>query len=136
MYYGTNTFTGTNSFQNITAAGATSTTLSTGIASTSLLVISNLNNTLVNVSSNGTASATTFAGPLSFTGGVLTLTQANGSTDGYLASADWTSFNSRLSTTTLGLFDKGYFFSTTSADYWKTANSFKYGKTIPPPRDK
>lgn len=39
--------------------------------------------------------------PLSYNGstGVLTLAQANGSTDGYLTSSDWTSFNGKLSST-------------------------------------
>lgn len=42
---------------------------------------------------------------------------------GCIGTADWASFNSRLSTTTLALFDKGYFFSTTSASYFLTQNT-------------
>ncbi|HVZ76266.1 MAG TPA: immunoglobulin-like domain-containing protein [Candidatus Paceibacterota bacterium] len=83
------------------------------------------------------------AAPLSYNSstGQFTISQASGSQNGYLSSSDWNSFNARLSTTTLGLFDKGYFFSTTSADYylsqqslvgfsttsanyWKTQNNF------------
>lgn len=45
---------------------------------------------------------------------------ASGVAKGFLTSSDWLSFNSSLSTTTLGLFDKGYFFSTTSANFWET----------------
>ena len=46
------------------------------------------------------------------------------STDGYLSSTDWNAFNGRLSTTTLGLFDKGYFFSTTSAHAWGATKGY------------
>lgn len=43
----------------------------------------------------------TASSPLSYNGstGVLTLSQASSSTNGYLSSADWTSFNSKLSST-------------------------------------
>lgn len=61
----------------------------------------------------GAATTTVSAsGPLSLTANpvvfgsspiTLSLAQANGSTDGYISSGDWSSFNSRLSTTTYGL---------------------------------
>lgn len=50
---------------------------------------------------------------------------ANGNVSGLLSSADWSSFNSRLSTSTLAiLVGQGLAFSTTSSDYWKTQNNF------------
>ncbi len=137
--YKSNTFTGTNSFQNITATGATTTAISTGIASTTNLVVSGLSNALLGTGANGVVQATTFSGPLSYNGGILTLTQSGAAQNGYLSSTDWNSFNSRLSTSTLALIDKGFFFSTTSAsvfaasglafsttstDYWKSQNNF------------
>jgi hypothetical protein len=72
------------------------------------------------------SSSISATGPLAYNvaTGVFSITQSSATTDGYLAASDFISFNSRLSTTTLGLFDKGFFFSTTSADYWKTQNDF------------
>jgi hypothetical protein len=137
--YKNNTFTGTNSFQNITATGATTTVISTTIASTTNLVVSGQSNALLGTGANGVVQATTFSGPLSYNGGILTLTQSGAAQNGYLSSTDWNSFNSRLSTSTLALIDKGFFFSTTSAsvfaasglafsttstDYWKSQNNF------------
>ncbi|HUP78032.1 MAG TPA: hypothetical protein VM260_05660, partial [Pirellula sp.] len=119
--YKNNSFTGTNSFQNITATGATTTSLSTGIASTSLLVISNVRNALLSTSANGTVQSTSFSGPLSYNTGTLTLAQGTALQDGYLTLGDWFTFNSKLSTTSLSLFDKGYFFSTTSASHFASA---------------
>ncbi len=97
-------------------------------------------NTFNNKISSTSLSAT---GPLSYSPstGVFTIAQSGPATDGYLSQGDWNSFNNRLSTSSLGLFDKGYFFSTTSAtyflsqnqnlafatssaDYWKTQNNF------------
>lgn len=52
---------------------------------------------------------------------------ASASIFGCLSTTDWSSFNARLSTTSLGLFDKGYFFSTTSADYWETQQPARGG---------
>jgi hypothetical protein len=54
----------------------------------------------------------------------LVISQATASTNGYLSSTDWNAFNARLSTTTLGLFDKGFFFSTTSADWWGSTKGY------------
>ncbi|HVV15503.1 MAG TPA: hypothetical protein VHD55_03845, partial [Candidatus Paceibacterota bacterium] len=136
-------------------------------ATTTNLAITSLLNTLLSTNANGSVISTTVSSPLSFSGNTLSIQQANGaqngylsstdwttfnnkisstslsatgplsynpstgvftisqsgaSTDGYLSSSDWNSFNSRLSTTTLGLFDKGYFFSTTSALYFLAQN--------------
>ena len=91
----------------------------------------------------GWTATTTFSAPLSYSGGAVSIPAANGSTDGYLSSADWNAFNTKFATTSsdywISQFGKGFFFSTTSAnawdaaqfrwsttstDYWKTANSF------------
>ena len=51
----------------------------------------------VNISS-GTVTSVTASGPLSSSGGAtpnITITQANGTTNGYLSSTDWTTFNSK-----------------------------------------
>jgi hypothetical protein len=100
-------------------------------ASTSALTIGSLNGLLygtngsvgvISTSSLGLLSSTSIqaTAPLSFNSstGVFSISQAGSGTDGYLSSTDWNSFNGRLSTTSLGLFDKGYFFSTTSAQYF------------------
>ncbi len=55
--------------------------------------------------------------------GALSIAQSGPSADGYLAQTDWNSFNARLSTSSLGLVDKGYFFSTTSAIYFASAST-------------
>lgn len=53
------------------------------------------------------------------TGGTLGIQQGTAGQNGYLASADWTSFNSRLSTSTAQtLAGQGLFFSTTSNNFW------------------
>jgi hypothetical protein len=43
----------------------------------------------------------TFSSPLTRTGNTISIPQANGSTNGYLASADWTLFNNKISSTSL-----------------------------------
>ncbi len=119
----TNTFTGTNNFGNITATGATTTSLSvSGNASTTGLWVSSVRNGLLNTSATGQVQSTSFSGPISFTGGTLTLSQSNATTNGYLSSSDWGSFNGRLSTTTFNILTaQGLGFSTTSANFWSTA---------------
>ncbi len=114
--YKSNTFTGTNGFQNISATGATTTSLSTGIASTTNLTISALQNSMLYTGPGGIVSAASITGPLLFSAGTLSMQQSGGTLSGYLSSSDWNSFNSRLSTSTLGLIDKGFFYSTTSED--------------------
>jgi hypothetical protein len=49
---------------------------------------------------NGTAvAATTVSAPLSYSAGTLSITQASGSTNGFLSSTDWTTFNNKGSGT-------------------------------------
>lgn len=70
--------------------------------------------------SASTIASASLNSPLSFSGGTFSISQANAVQAGYLTSSDWNSFNARLSTSTLALFDKGYFFSTTSASYFSS----------------
>ncbi len=80
----------TGSTGNVTAI-ATSTLFGTGSASQVLAW------------SNGVptwTATTTFSAPLSYANGAVSLAQANGSTNGYLSSADWTTFNGKLATVT------------------------------------
>jgi hypothetical protein len=45
---------------------------------------------------NGTAiAAATISAPLAYSAGTLSITQSSGSTDGYLSSTDWTTFNNK-----------------------------------------
>jgi hypothetical protein len=45
---------------------------------------------------NGTAlAATTVSAPLGYTAGTLSITQSNTTTDGYLSSTDWNTFNNK-----------------------------------------
>jgi hypothetical protein len=49
---------------------------------------------------NGTAvAATTISAPLAYSAGTLSITQASGSTNGFLSSTDWTTFNNKGSGT-------------------------------------
>ena len=52
---------------------------------------------------NGTGSllTATVSGPLAFSGSTLSITQANSSTNGYLSSSDWTTFNNKISSSSL-----------------------------------
>ncbi len=119
-----NTFTGVNTFGNISATGATTTSLSTAIASTTNLTISGIQSSMLYTGAGGIVQGVSVSGPVQFSAGTLSVQQADSSTSGYLGSSDFGSFNSRLSTSSLGLVDKGFFFSTTSSDFWKTQSSF------------
>ncbi len=100
-----------------------------------ITTLSNLSSGVVSSNSgalyNSATTTLSTSGPLSFSANPavfgsspisLSISQANSTTDGYLSQGDWNSFNNRLSTSTLGLFDKGYFFSTTSANYFLSVN--------------
>jgi Chaperone of endosialidase/LVIVD repeat len=45
--------------------------------------------------------STTFSAPLSWSNGAVSVSQANGSTNGYLSSSDWTNFNNKVGSTSL-----------------------------------
>ncbi|MGJ0531820.1 beta strand repeat-containing protein [Methylocystis sp.] len=77
---------------------------------------------------------TTFSAPLSYVNGAVSLAQADGSTSGYLAAADWTLFNNKVASTSLsaafplaynsatGVFSTA--FSTTTNNTWSGLNAF------------
>lgn len=44
---------------------------------------------------------TTFSSPLVYTGGAVSISAADGSTNGYLASSDWTNFNNKIASSSL-----------------------------------
>ena len=66
-----------------------------------ILVGNGTNYTLTATSSLGLETALTFTSPLSRTGNAISIPAANGSTNGYLASGDWTLFNNKISSTSL-----------------------------------
>ena len=76
---------------NTTLASATSTNFA----------ITNLSNVLLSANASGSVGVTAFSGPLTFSGNTLTLAQANGGGNGFLASADWTTFNGKISSSSL-----------------------------------
>lgn len=77
----------------------------------------------------GATSTLGFENPLAFSSGLTRLVNAvtcdNGSASakGCITTVDWTSFNSRLSTSSLALIDKGFFFSTTSENYYQQSST-------------
>ncbi|HVY72513.1 MAG TPA: immunoglobulin-like domain-containing protein [Candidatus Paceibacterota bacterium] len=95
-----NTFSGTNIFSGNTAL---TTATSTSFA------ITGLAGALLSTNADGSVANTTVLGPLSFSGNTLSISQANGSTDGYLASSDWNLFNQKVSSSSL--------FTTVAASY-------------------
>jgi Chaperone of endosialidase/Domain of unknown function (DUF5011) len=73
-------------------AGALATTTTSGVAGQVLAFL------------NGVptwTATTTFSAPLTFSAGNVSIPAANSSTNGYLASGDWTSFNSKISSSSL-----------------------------------
>ena len=91
---------------------------------------------------NGTpmwTATTTFSAPLSYAGGAVSIAQANGSTNGYLASVDWSLFNNKVSSSSLsatyplaynsatGVFSSA--FSTSTANNWSALQQFTAGAT-------
>ncbi len=90
------TFNGGASTTNFTASGE-------GFFTTASTTNLNLGtpNALLSTNANGSVVSTTVSGPLSFAGNTLSISQANGSTNGFLASGDWTTFNNKISSTSL-----------------------------------
>ncbi len=93
---------GYTGFQPAAAAGSTVWTLPTADGSTGQVLTTNGSGVLTWSTPSGTGvSSVTATAPLSSTGGAtpqISMTQANGSTNGYLSSTDWTTFNSKLGT--------------------------------------
>ena len=114
-----NTFTGKNTFASATSSS---------------FAITGLANSLLSVNANGSVTTTVVSGPLSFSGNTLSISQANASTNGFLASADWTTFNNKISSTSLsatyplaynsstGNFSLG--FGTTTSNTWAGTQTF------------
>ena len=92
-----------------------------GSASTTNLTVSGLPATLLSTDITGAAQSTTVAAPLSFSGSILSISQASSTANGYLSSTDWAAFSQKFATTSsdywIAQYGKGFFFSTTSADY-------------------
>jgi hypothetical protein len=88
-----------------TTVGFTNGLLSTASSTfTSTLTLSSITSTGLAVNSSGQiygAATTTFAAPLTYSNNQVTIAQANGSTNGYLASGDWTTFNNKVSSSSL-----------------------------------
>jgi LysM repeat protein len=70
-------------------------------ATTTNLAIASVPSSILSTNTNGTVQSTTISSPLSLSGNTLSLPQANGSTNGYLASSDWTTFNTKLASSSL-----------------------------------
>ena len=78
--------------------------------------------------------------PFTYSSGVIGINQANGAQPGFLASADWTTFNSKVSSSSLsaayplsynnttGVFSLG--FGTTTANSWNSLQTFTGGATL------
>ena len=105
---------------------ASSTAISATIGYFSTASTTNLNlgfnSTILSTNGAGAVQATGFSGPLSFSGSTFSISQAGGTTDGYLSSTDWNAFNTKFATSSsdfwIAQYGKGFFFSTTSAAYW------------------
>ncbi|NBO27278.1 MAG: hypothetical protein EBU96_10925, partial [Actinobacteria bacterium] len=75
-------------------------------------------------SSGGTVTAVTASSPLASSGGTtpnITIQQASGSSDGYLSSTDWTTFNSKEPAIAAG----------TTSQYWRGDKTWQTFPTIP-----
>ncbi len=98
----TNALLSTNGSGAIVATSSIGTNLLTGVLSvgqggTGSTTLGGL------LTGNGTGSLTaaTVQGPLSFSGDTLSITQATASTNGYLSSTDWNTFNKKLGSSTI-----------------------------------
>ncbi len=93
---------GYTGFQPAAAAGSTVWTLPTADGSNGQVLTTNGSGILSwSTASGGGITSVTAAAPLSSTGGAtpqISISQANSSTDGYLSSTDWSTFNNKLGT--------------------------------------
>jgi hypothetical protein len=106
-------------------------------ATTTNLVITSIPSGVLSTNANGSVQSTTISSPLSFSGNTLSIPQANASTNGFLASSDWTNFNNKVSSTSLsasyplaynsgtGVFSLG--FGTTTTNTWSALQTFNAG---------
>ena len=71
------------------------------LTATSSVYLTNTEGAVLSTNGSGLVQNTTVSSPLSFSGSTLSISQANSSTNGYLASTDWTTFNNKVSSTSL-----------------------------------
>ncbi|MBP9711303.1 MAG: helix-turn-helix domain-containing protein, partial [Candidatus Pacebacteria bacterium] len=93
---------------------------------TSALNFSNFSNGSLAVNSAGgvyTAATTTFASPLTYANGVASIQVANGSQNGYLSNTDWTTFNNKVSSSSLASAVTNAFPFTSSTNFGTLANA-------------
>ncbi|MHB8304204.1 MAG: beta strand repeat-containing protein, partial [Acidobacteriaceae bacterium] len=110
----------------IAPSGAATTTIGSGLAVGTMLNVSGIAaitgtatvgnlidsgvaaNSLLYTNSSGQLAAASISAPLSWSAGALSLPQANGSTNGYLSSGDWTTFNSKIGSSTIASLTSNY----------------------------
>jgi hypothetical protein len=89
--------TGTVTSVSVVSANGFAGTVATATTTPAITLTTSISGVLYG---NGTAvAATTISAPLSYSAGTLSITQASGSTNGFLSSTDWTTFNNKGSGT-------------------------------------
>jgi hypothetical protein len=89
--------TGTVTSVSVVSANGFAGTVATATTTPAITLTTSISGILYG---NGTAvAATTVSAPLAYSAGTLSITQASGSTNGFLSSTDWTTFNNKGSGT-------------------------------------
>jgi len=89
--------TGTVTSVSVVSANGFAGTVATATTTPAITLTTSISGILYG---NGTAvAATTISAPLAYSAGTLSITQASGSTNGFLSSTDWTTFNNKGSGT-------------------------------------
>ena len=89
--------TGTVTSVSVVSANGFAGTVATATTTPAITLTTSISGVLYG---NGTAiAAATISAPLSYSAGTLSITQASGSTNGFLSSTDWTTFNNKGSGT-------------------------------------
>jgi hypothetical protein len=89
--------TGTVTSVSVVSANGFAGTVATATTTPAITLTTSISGVLYG---NGTAlAAATISAPLAYSAGTLSITQSSGSTDGYLSSTDWTTFNNKGSGT-------------------------------------
>ena len=85
--------TGTVTSVSVVSANGFAGTVATATTTPAITLTTSISGVLYG---NGTAiAAATISAPLAYSAGTLSITQSSGSTDGYLSSIDWTTFNNK-----------------------------------------
>ena len=85
--------TGTVTSVSVVSANGFAGTVATATTTPAITLTTSISGILYG---NGTAvAATTISAPLAYSAGTLSITQASGSTNGFLSSTDWTTFNNK-----------------------------------------